>query len=316
MTPQDKIFVAGHRGLVGSAIVRTLGRRGFARVVVRTRAELDLRDRTAVARFYAAEKPDVVFVAAAKVGGIHANATMPTEFLHENLEIQNNVIFGAHEANVRRLVFLGSSCIYPRDAAQPLVEAALLTGPLEPTNKAYALAKIAGLELVQSLRKQYGRDYVSVMPTNLYGPGDNFDAMNAHVLPALIRRIEEAARRGDADVTIWGSGKPLREFLFSEDCADAICFLAERLKAEDLPVGLAHVNVGSGDEVSIAELARLIAAAVSFKGALRFDPSKPDGTPRKRLDTSILERLGWRRAVPLGEGIARTVAYWRKVSGR
>lgn len=320
MTPNDKVFVAGHRGLVGSAIVRALATRGYKKIVTRTRQDLDLRDSVATAAFLRSEKPDVVILAAAKVGGIHANQTFRAEFLSENLAIQAAVIMGSHLADVRRLIFLGSSCIYPRDAAQPMAETALLTGPLEFTNRPYALAKIAGLELVHSLRIRAGRDYFSVMPTNLYGPGDDFDLQNAHVLPALIRKFCEAAANNAPTVTLWGSGKPLREFLYSDDCAEGVVFLGEKMEAATLdatPAGRAgwsHVNLGSGDEVSIEALGQQIASVAGFSGKIILDATKPDGTPRKLLDTSVLAGMGWRAPTSLANGLAKTL-HWFKENG-
>lgn len=317
----DRIFVSGHRGLLGGALHRQLAAAGYRHIITRSRAELDLRDGEAVARFFAAEKPTVVFAAAARVGGILANSQQGAEFLHDNLQMQNSVIWGAHRAGVRRLVFLGSSCIYPRDAAQPLVESALLSGPLEVTNRPYAIAKIAGLELVALLRSQYGRDYLSVMPTNLYGPGDNFHPRDSHVLPALIRRLVLAEQRGEPEVVVWGSGTPRREFLHVADCAAAIVCIAEKLDSATLaasPVGragLAHVNIGSGHEVSIRAVAELIAELVGYRGSLRFDPSKPDGTPRKLLDSSLLSQLGFQPRIPLRQGLAETIAWFRAGQG-
>jgi GDP-L-fucose synthase len=313
--PTDRIFVAGHRGLVGGALCRELQARGYP-ILVRSRSELDLRDAAAVARFYAEARPSVVFVAAARVGGILANSQRGAEFLHDNLQLQDSVIWGAHLAGVRRLIFLGSSCIYPRDAAQPMHETALLTGPLEATNRPYALAKIAGLELVATLRQQFGHDYLSVMPTNLYGPGDNFHPEESHVLPGLIRRIVAAAREGLPEVTVWGSGQPRREFMHADDCARAIVDVAERADGAWLqgsPVGragFAHINIGSGDEVRIGEAAGTIAELVGYRGQLRFDPSKPDGTPRKWLDCTLLRGLGFAPRISLREGLRQTLAWY------
>ena len=316
LSKNDKIYVAGHRGLVGSAIVESLKARGYEKIITRTRRELDLLDAVAVQRFYAEEKPDVVFVAAAKVGGIHANNVYRAEFIYENLVIQNNVIWNAHLSGVHRLVFLGSSCIYPRNASQPMPETCLLTGELEYTNRPYALAKIAGLELVNSLRLQYGRDYFSVMPTNLYGPGDNFHPENSHVLPALIRRFVEAREAAGKLVTVWGTGMPKREFMYSRDCADAIVHLAESLSPDilnDTPQGkrgLFHVNVGTGEDVSIQMLSATIAKVTEYRGNIQFDPSKPDGTPRKLLDIRCLREMGWSQCRTLEEGIRETVAWY------
>ena len=297
-----KIFVAGHRGLVGSAIVRALHRRiakGEAwTLLTRARAELDLLDGAAVRRFFDAERPTHVILAAAKVGGIKANHDFPVEFMLENLKIQNHVIESAHAAGVTRLLFLGSSCIYPKFAPQPIREDALLTGPLEPTNDAYALAKIAGVKLCQAYRQQYGARYIAAMPTNLYGPHDNFDLQNSHVLPGLIHRFHLAKVNGDPTVTVWGSGTPRREFLHADDLAEACLVLLDRYDSGRI------INVGVGEDVTIRELAEMVRAAVGFPGELVWDHSKPDGTPRKLLDVSRIHALGWRARVPLGEGIA------------
>lgn len=292
-----KIFVAGHRGMVGAALVRRLSAEPV-NCVVADRAKVDLRDQYVVRDFFSQTRPDVVLLAAARVGGILANATRPAEFLQENLAIQSNVIGAAHEFGVERLVFLGSSCIYPKFAEQPIVEEALMTGPLEPTNEWYAIAKIAGLKLCQAIRRQYGRDYVSVMPTNLYGPGDNFDLQSSHVVPALIRKAHAAKRNRDAALEIWGTGAPLREFLHVDDCADAIVHVLKSYSEEQ------HINIGSGVEISILELARLIAAVVGFEGRIEFDASKPDGTPRKLMESSRLRALGWTPRFTLEAGIA------------
>jgi GDP-L-fucose synthase len=304
MNESDKIFVAGHRGLVGSAIVRELQRRGFARLVLRTSADLDLRDQAAVRAFFEQERPDIVYLAAAKVGGIQANSTYPADFLRDNLQIQTNVIDAAWRAGTRKLCFLGSSCIYPKQAPQPMREDALLTGPLEPTNEWYAVAKIAGIKLCQAYRRQHGFDAISLMPTNLYGPGDNFDLQNSHVLPALIRRLHEAKLRGDAEVTIWGTGTPRREFLHADDLARAVVHLMDVYSGEEL------VNIGCGEDLSVRELAELIAGVVGFTGRLVFDPSKPDGTPRKLLDVSKAFGLGWRPTISLQEGVASTYQWF------
>jgi len=296
----SKIFVAGHRGMVGSAIVRRLEADGFDNLILRTRQELDLTDQCAVGDFFASERPEYVFLAAARVGGIHANSTYPGEFIRDNLAIQSNVIHSAWQHGTRKLLFLGSSCIYPRDCPQPIKEEYLLTGPLEPTNQWYAIAKIAGLKMCQAYRRQYGFDAICAMPTNLYGPGDNYHPENAHVVPALIRRLHEAKLRDDARVTIWGTGKPLREFLHVDDLADALLLLMREYSSEDI------INVGSGEELSITELARIIANTIDFRGQLIFDPSKPDGTPRKRLDTSRLNVMGWRTRTTLTEGLSDT----------
>jgi len=296
----SKIFVAGHRGMVGSAIVRRVEADGFDNLILRTRQELDLTDQCAVGDFFASERPEYVFLAAARVGGIHANSTYPGEFIRDNLAIQSNVIHSAWQHGTRKLLFLGSSCIYPRDCPQPIKEEYLLTGPLEPTNQWYAIAKIAGLKMCQAYRRQYGFDAICAMPTNLYGPGDNYHPENAHVVPALIRRLHEAKLRDDARVTIWGTGRPLREFLHVDDLADALLLLMREYSSEDI------INVGSGEELSITELARIIANTIDFRGQLIFDPSKPDGTPRKRLDTSRLNVMGWRTRTTLTEGLSDT----------
>ena len=305
MDVRGKIFVAGHRGLVGAAVVRRLEREGADNLILRTRAELDLTDQDAVDTFFAVERPDYVFLCAARVGGIHANDTYPAEFIRDNLAIQTNVIHSAWLHGTRKLLFLGSSCIYPKLAQQPLHEDALLTGPLEPTNEAYAIAKIAGLKMCQAYRKQYGFDAIVAMPTNLYGPGDNYHPQNSHVVPALLNRFHEAKQADAPEVVVWGTGTPLRELLFADDLADALVLLMDRYSSGDM------VNVGSGDEVSIADLARLVADVVGYTGTLRFDPTKPDGTPRKLLDSSRLASLGWRRVTPMREGLALAYADWR-----
>lgn len=318
LSSEAKIYVAGHRGLIGSAVSRNLAQRGYRNVIGKTHKEMDLLDAVAVRQFLAAEKPDAIIVAAAMVGGIHANNTYRSEFIFNNLQIQNNLIWGAHELNIERLVFLGSSCIYPRQAPQPMGERALLTGPLEYTNRPYAIAKIAGLELVNCLRTQYRRNYFSVMPTNLYGPGDNFHPENSHVMPALIRRIVEARDAGLNEVVIWGTGTPLREFMHVDDCADAIVHLLQTVELgtlESFPAasdGWYHINAGSGQEISIADLAHLIAQSVGFKGNLVFDRSKPDGTPRKLMDNSSLKSLGWIPRISISEGVSGTVKWYEQ----
>ena len=302
----SSIFVAGHRGLVGSAIMGRLERAGCTNILVRTRAELDLTRQADVERFFAEQRPEMVFLAAAKVGGILANDTRPAEFIGENLAIQHNIIDAAWRHGTRKLVFLGSSCIYPRLAPQPMREEHLLTGPLEPTNEWYAVAKIAGIKMCQAYRRQYGFDAISLMPTNLYGPGDNFDLTSSHVLPALIRRFHEAKERGDEAVVIWGTGKPRREFLHADDLADAAWFLARNYSSEDI------VNVGVGRDLSIGELAVLIAEIVGFPGRIEHDLEKPDGTPRKLLDVSRIEALGWKASIELRAGIEQTYAWFRQ----
>ncbi len=291
------IFVAGHRGLVGAAIVRRLQADGATNLLLRSRLELDLTEQSSVRHFFANKKPAYVILAAAKVGGILANDTQPAEFLRENLEIQTNVIHAAWQHGIRKLCFLGSSCIYPRLATQPLREDSLLTGALEPTNEWYAIAKIAGIKLCQAYRRQYGFDAISVMPTNLYGPGDNFDLKTSHVLPALIRKFHEARQRGDAEVSIWGSGTPLREFLHVDDLADAVVFLMDGYSSAE------PINVGVGSDISILELAQLVAEIVGYHGRIDTDQSKPDGTPRKLLDVSRLAAMGWTARIPLRRGI-------------
>jgi len=304
-----RIFVAGHAGLVGAAVVRRLRASGFDNLLLRSRIELDLGSEPAVERFFSEQRPELVFLAAAKVGGIHANDTYPAQFLHDNLRIQTNVIDAAYRHGARKLVFLGSSCIYPKFAPQPISEDSLLTGPLEPTNEWYAIAKIAGLKMCQAYRRQYGFDAISVMPTNLYGPGDNFSPENSHVLPALIRRFHEAKSRGNQQVVIWGTGAPRREFLYVDDLADALLFLAKNY-SEERPI-----NVGVGEDLTIAALASLIAGVVGFAGDLKFDSSKPDGTPRKLLDVSRLHALGWRAQVSLETGLRDTYAWFLANAG-
>ena len=299
MQVQDRIYIAGHRGMVGSAIKRRLEQEGFTNFITRTSSELDLRNQAAVEAFFKEEKPDHVFLAAAKVGGIVANNTYRAEFLYDNLMIQNNVIHQAYVNGVKKLMFLGSSCIYPKLAPQPLKEEYLLTGPLEPTNEPYAIAKIAGIKLCDAYRSQYGADFISVMPTNLYGPNDNYDLQTSHVLPALLRKFHEAKINKAPEVTIWGSGTPLREFLHADDMADACYFLMQRYN-EPGPI-----NIGVGEDISIADLARLIQKITGYEGKLTFDASKPDGTPRKLMDVSKLAGLGWKASIPLEEGIRK-----------
>lgn len=304
MDNEARIYVAGHRGLVGSAIVRRLQTDGAKNLLLRSRAELELTDATAVNAFFAEERPEYVFLAAAKVGGIKANDSFPVEFLRDNLTIQTNVIDAAWKTGVKKLCFLGSSCIYPKLAPQPLKEDSLLTGPLEPTNEWYAIAKIAGIKMCQAYRRQYGFDAISVMPTNLYGPGDNFDLESSHVLPAMMRRFHEAKLRGDKTLAIWGTGTPRREFMHVEDMAEATVHVMRNYSD---PV---HINVGVGEDLTILELAQLVANVVGFKGEILTDPSKPDGTPRKLLDVSKLAGLGWKPRIALEDGIASTYRWF------
>ena len=298
LRPEHSVFVTGHRGMVGSALVRALNQAGQQKVITATRSELDLTRQTPVEEFMGAHKPDVVVIAAAKVGGIHANSTYPAEFMYDNLMIASNLVHAAYRIGTPRVLFLGSSCIYPREAPQPMPEDCLLTSPLEKTNEAYALAKIAGLKLCQHYRNQYGSPFHSAMPTNLYGPGDNYHPENSHVIPALLRRFHEAKVNGAKDVTIWGTGTPLREFLHVDDLADACLHL---LRLENPPD---WVNIGSGQEVSIRELASIVKSVVGFEGELKFDATKPDGTPRKLLDASLINSIGWRATTSLREGLA------------
>jgi GDP-L-fucose synthase len=300
----DRIFVAGHRGLVGSALVRRLEAGGYRTLLLPSRSDLDLQDQAAVDRFFDAERPEVVFLAAARVGGIMANATFPADFITSNLGIGLHVVTAAHRTGVRRLLNLGSSCVYPREAPQPMREEHLLTGPLEPTNEPYAVAKIAVLKLCESYNRQWGTDFVSVMPTNLYGPGDNFDLETSHVLPALMRKFHEAKSAGADEVMVWGSGRPRREFLHVDDLADACVFVMEQAEPPEL------VNVGLGHDLSIAELAETIRDVVGFQGRITFDASKPDGTPRKLLDISRMEAAGWRARIPLRAGIEDTYRWF------
>jgi GDP-L-fucose synthase len=304
MTPNSSIFVAGHTGLVGSAIVRKLEAMGFSNLHLRGHRELDLRQQNEVNSFFAAHRPNYVFLAAARVGGILANDTYPAEFLRDNLAIQTNVIDAAYKHGTKKLLFLGSSCIYPKYAPQPLTEESVLTGPLEPTNEWYAIAKIAGLKMAQAYRRQYGFDAISAMPTNLYGPGDNFDLNAAHVLPALIRKFHEAKIAGVREVVIWGTGTPRREFLHVDDLADACLFLMQGFSSELL------VNVGWGEDISIAELAAIVARLVGFGGDFRFDTGKPDGTPRKLLDVTRMTTLGWKPKIPFSTGLAQTYEWF------
>jgi GDP-L-fucose synthase len=298
MDKNAKIFVAGHRGLVGSAIVRSLTAQGFTEILTRSRVELNLQSSDAVKEFFDQEKPTYVFLAAAKVGGILANDQYPVEFLTENLQIQNNVLMAAHQSGVEKLMFLGSSCIYPKFAPQPLQESSLLTGPLEPTNEAYAIAKIAGITLCQALHREYGANFISVMPTNMYGPNDNFDLNKSHVLPALIRKMHMAKAQNAPTVTLWGTGTPRREFLHSNDLAEACVYLMENYDSPEI------INVGTGEDVTIRELAEIIREVVGFQGHLEFDTSKPDGTPRKLMDVTKLHGLGWHHKIELTDGIA------------
>lgn len=306
MTRDALTHVAGHLGLVGSAIRRRLEREGFTNLLLRSLAELDLTDQAATDAFFAEHRPEFVFLAAARVGGIHANQSQPAEFIYDNLAIQTNVIHAAWKHGVKKLLFLGSSCIYPKNAPQPISEAALLTGPLEPTNEPYAIAKIAGLKMCQAYRRQYGFRAICLMPTNLYGPGDNFDLETSHVLPALIRKFHEARERGAPSVTLWGTGAPRREFLHVDDLADAAVFLMEHYDGEEI------VNVGCGEDLTIAELARLIADIAGYQGQILFDSAMPDGTPRKLLDVSRLTTLGWRPRIGLREGIEQTYRWYMK----
>ena len=325
MDPNAKIYIAGHRGLVGSAIMRNLRAKGYENVLVRTHVELDLTNQAAVEAFFAAEQPDYVFLAAAKVGGIHANNAYPAEFIRDNLAIQTNIIHAAYLNSIKRLMFLGSSCIYPKLAPQPMQEAHLLTGPLEPTNRPYALAKIAGIEMCWSYNRQYGTHYLAVMPTNLYGPGDNYHPENSHVIPALIRKFHEGKQAGSPTVTVWGTGTPKREFLYSEDMADACVFLmslpdapyrtlmgSDEAATGDFMPPL--VNIGVGEDLSIGELAEVVKRAVGYQGRIVFDTSKPDGTPRKLLDVTRLNSMGWRAETAMAEGLARAYSDFLEAS--
>ncbi len=306
MDKHAKIYIAGHQGLVGSAIVRKLATEGYANILTRTRQELDLLNQQAVADFFAAEKPEYVFLAAAKVGGIVANRDFPADFMYQNLQIQNNIIENSYRSGVTKLLFLGSSCIYPKLAPQPITEESLLTGPLESTNDAYAVAKIAGIKMCQSYNKQYGTNFISLMPTNLYGPNDNFDLETSHVLPALIRKFHEAREMHAPSVTLWGTGSPKREFLHVDDLADASVFLMNNYDESDI------INVGTGEDVTIKELAELIRETVGYTGSIEWDSSKPDGTPRKLLDVSRLHKLGWKHSIDLENGIGSTYDWYFK----
>ncbi|MEP3438038.1 MAG: GDP-L-fucose synthase [Hoeflea sp.] len=301
-----RVYVAGHRGMVGSAIVRRLASENCT-VLHATRSELDLTNQSAVQEWFAENRPEAVFLAAAKVGGIFANNTLPADFLYENLMIEANIIHAAHQNGVEKLLFLGSSCIYPKFAKQPIAESDLLTGPLEPTNEWYAIAKIAGIKLCQAYRKQHGADFISAMPTNLYGTGDNYDLQTSHVLPALIRKVHEAKSTGASSITLWGSGTPLREFMHADDCADALVFLMRHYS------GYEHVNVGSGVEVTIRDLAVTIARSSGYPGSIELDPSKPDGTPRKLMDSAKLWAMGWKPKIGLEDGISRSVAEFAEI---
>lgn len=309
-----RIFVAGHRGLVGSAIVRALRKRDFSNIITRTHAELDLTDQAKVRVFFAEQQIDEVYLAAARVGGIHANNTYPAEFIHDNLMVQSNVIHEAWRSGVKKLLFLGSSCIYPRLAEQPIKEEYLMNGPLEPTNEPYAIAKIAGIKMCESYNRQYGTDFRSVMPTNLYGPGDNYHPENSHVIPALIRRFHEAKTTGADKVVIWGTGTPRREFLYVDDMADACVHVMELERAayeKHTSPMLSHINVGTGEDVTIREVAEIIRKVTGFQGDIEFDTTKPDGTPRKLMNTAKLTALGWRPGMRLGEGIKETYEHFK-----
>jgi len=304
MEKNAKIYVAGHRGLVGSAIVRNLESKGYTDIIVRTREELDLLDTKQVADFFSQEKPEYVFLAGAKVGGIKANEDYPADFIYQNLQIQNNIIHNAYKNNVKKLLFLGSSCIYPRDCTQPIKEEYLLTGPLEKTNEAYAIAKIAGIKMCQSYNKQYGTKFISVMPTNLYGPNDNFNLTSSHVLPALLRKFHDAKIHNEKEVVMWGTGSPMREFLYVDDLADACVHLMQNYVGDEI------VNIGTGEDVAIRELAEIIKKIVGFQGEIVNDTTKPDGTPRKLLDVSKLHNLGWKHKTDLKDGIKSTYQWF------
>jgi GDP-L-fucose synthase len=306
MNKNSKIYIAGHRGLVGSAILRQLKKLGYDNFILKTRDELDLLNQNNVGDFFKKEKPDYVFLAAAKVGGILANNTYPADFIYQNLQIQNNIIYCAYKYKVKKLLFLGSSCIYPRLCPQPIKEKYLLSGYLEPTNESYAIAKISGIKLCQAFNKQYSTNFISVMPTNLYGPGDNFDSKNSHVLPALIKKFCEAQKNNKPEVTVWGTGKPKREFLYVEDLADAVIFLMNKYDDSEI------INIGTGQDVSIKELSELIASIVGFKGKIIWDKSKPDGTPQKLLDVTKINNIGWKHKTSLEEGIKKTIEWYYK----
>jgi len=306
MDRNAKIYVAGHKGLVGSAIVRNLKKRGYKNIITRTHGELDLKNQKAVEEFWREEEPEYVYLAAAKVGGILANDQYPADFIYENLMIQNNVIKAAHDFNAKKLLFLGSTCIYPKNAPQPIKEEYLLSGSLEPTNEAYAIAKIAGLEMCKFFKRQYGDNFISCMPTNLYGPYDNFDLKSSHVLPALIRKFHEAKEEGKPSVEVWGTGTPLREFLHVDDMADACIFLMENYNGEE------HVNIGTGEEVSIKQLAETVKEIIGYKGQLLFNSDKPDGTPRKLTDITKLHELGWKHSINLKEGIEDSYKWFKE----
>lgn len=306
MQKKDKIYIAGHHGLVGSAIVRQLIVLGYSNLIIKTHAELDLLDQTAVAKFFQEEKPDYVFLAAAKVGGINANNTYPADFIYQNLQIQNNIIYNAHKNKVKKLLFLGSSCIYPKNCPQPIKEEYLLSGYLEPTNEAYAIAKIAGLKMCEAFNRQYHTNFISVMPTNLYGPGDNFDLKNSHVLPALIRKFTVAVNEKKSEVVVWGSGKPKREFLFVDDLADAVIFLMNKYNDSGI------INIGTGKDITIKELSELIAQLTKFKGKIIFDRNYPDGTSQKLLNIDKIKKIGWQAKTSLKKGIAETINWYEQ----
>ncbi len=310
MNLDSKIYIAGHQGLVGSAIMRKLTSLGYTNLVTRTFAECDLRNQQAVSDFFEQERPDFVFLAAARVGGIHANNTRPAEFIYDNLAIELNVIHAAYTHKVKKLLFLGSSCIYPRDAQQPIQENALLAGPLEPTNAPYALAKISGIGLCQAYNKQYGTNFICAMPTNLYGPGDNFDTMQAHVIPALIAKFSDAVTHNKSEVIVWGTGQVYREFLYVEDCADALVFLMNNFDGSEI------INVGTGQDIKIEELVYTLARLTGFQGQIVWDSSYPDGTPRKRLDVAKLDALGWRVQINFEEGLQKTIEWYKQNKGK